>query len=282
VRLAVTALVEYARCARRHWLARHVGLPEPQARMAGADDPERATDRGTLAHALLAEADLRAPPLARRGLLAASASRRGRDPASPGVGRILRDVERFLDSEAGRRLAAWDRAGVLRREVPFLLRLGGEDEAPCYVDGAIDALAVGRREVWVLDFKYAAGRPEAVERYRAQLLAYALAARRAWPDRPVRAVLQFLRGGAASVDVTPSRGELERFAVEAPRLARGAARADGRDASPAALGRTEARCRAEGCGYVGRCYASGEVRALVRPGPAPGAHREARAASGRR
>ncbi len=28
-----------------------------------------------------------------------------------------------------------------------------------------------------------------------------------------------------------------------------------REVSPAELGRDEARCRAEGCGYVGRCFA---------------------------
>jgi ATP-dependent helicase/nuclease subunit A len=109
----------------------------------------------------------------------------------------------------------------------------------------------------VVDYKYAAPRPEAAERYRLQLLAYALAARRAHPGAPVRARLQFLRGDFRVVDVTPSDRELDAFAREGPRLAWGAHRGDRAEAAPAELGRDEARCRAEGCGYAGRCFPPG-------------------------
>ena len=287
VRQSVTALAEYARCPRRHWFSRHLRLAEPRAGTSGQDDPDRATERGTLAHALLAEVDLLAPPLARRALLAAAASRRGYDPSSDGVRRIVGDVERFLMAEPGRALARWETAGALRREVPFLLRLG-EDPAPCYLDGAIDALVVERGEVRVVDFKYAVWRRDASDRYRLQLLAYALAASRAWPGRRVRAALQFLRGGMAAVDLSPSRPELDRFAAEAPALARGASRAAGRDLSPGELGRIRDRCRAEGCGYAGRCFARPEPVRLSLPAapaggamePAGAAARSARAASG--
>jgi ATP-dependent helicase/nuclease subunit A len=56
------------------------------------------------------------------------------------------------------------------------------------------------------------------------------------------------------VDVTPSGDALRRLAGEIPLLALGAARGDGRDLTPAALGRDEARCRAEGCGFAARCF----------------------------
>jgi ATP-dependent helicase/nuclease subunit A len=56
------------------------------------------------------------------------------------------------------------------------------------------------------------------------------------------------------VDVTPSPEELERLASTIPALARAAARGDGHDRSPADLGRDLERCRAEGCGYVERCF----------------------------
>ena len=84
VRLAVTDLVEYARCPRRHHLgaaARPAGA-EGGAGGASEDDPARATARGTLAHAMLAEADLAAPPLERRAQLPAAAARRGYDAGS--------------------------------------------------------------------------------------------------------------------------------------------------------------------------------------------------------
>ncbi len=262
-RVAVTELAEYARCPRRHLLGQVLGVPEPRGASGAspADDPGRATARGTLAHAMLAEADLGAPPLERRAQLAAAAARRGYDPSVPGVRRILAEVSRFADSAAGRALALAAREGRLSREVPFLLRLdpepsGAPDRAPAvYLVGALDALVRERRGdgLTVVDYKYATPRPGAAERYRLQLLAYVLAASRAHPGARVRARLQFLRGDHRAVDVTPSRAELDGFATLAPRLADEARRGGG-DRSPAALGRDEARCRAEGCGYVARCF----------------------------
>jgi ATP-dependent exoDNAse (exonuclease V) beta subunit len=257
VRTAVTDLAEYARCPRRHHLTRVLRVPEQRGARAGAhDDPGRATARGTLAHGMLAESDLAAPPLERRAQMAAAAARRGHDPASPGVRRILAEVSRFAESEGGRALARAAKEGRLSREVPFLLRLEGDGVPDAYVVGAIDALLAGRRGegVVVVDYKYAAPRPEAAERYRLQLLAYALAARRAHPGATVRARLQFLRGDFRVLDVTPSDRELDAFAREGPRLAWGAHRGALGEAAPAELGRSEERCRAEGCGYAGRCF----------------------------
>jgi ATP-dependent exoDNAse (exonuclease V) beta subunit len=269
----VTDLAEYARCPRRHHLGRVLRVPEPNGPRGGThDDPARATARGTLAHAMLAEADLAAPPLERRAQMAAAAARRGYDPSSAGVRRILAEVSRFADSEGGRALGLAAREGRLSREVPFLLRLQGDRASPSgsapadpgsnggtpdvYLVGAIDALVAGRRGegVVVVDYKYASPRPGAAERYRLQLLAYALAARRAHPGARVRARLQFLRGDFRAVDVTPPDADLAAFAREAPRLAFGAHLGSHGEAAPAELGRDEARCRAEGCGYVGRCY----------------------------
>ncbi|ACG72572.1 UvrD/REP helicase [Anaeromyxobacter sp. K] len=256
-RAAVTELAEYARCPRRHLLGRVLGIPEPRGApgVPPGDDPGRATARGTLAHAMLAETDLGAPPLERRAQLAAAAARRGYDPASPGVRRILLEVARFAESPGGRELALAAREGRLLREVPFLLRLGPGDGAPAvYLVGALDALVQERRGggLTVVDYKYATPRAGAAERYRLQLLAYVLAAARAHPGARVRARLQFLRGDHRAVDVTPSARELERFEQDAPRLAAEARK--GAEPSPAELGREEARCRAEGCGYVPRCF----------------------------
>ncbi len=47
---------------------------------------------------------------------------------------------------------------------------------------------------------------------------------------------------------------LEAFARDAPALAFSAHAGEGGELPPAPLGRDEARCRAEGCGWVGRCY----------------------------
>jgi ATP-dependent helicase/nuclease subunit A len=253
VRMAVTALAEFARCPRRHLLGRVLGLEEPRPPSAApADDPARATARGTLAHAMLSEPDLGAPPLELRAQLAAAAARRGYEPESPGVKRILAEVLAFLEAPGGRRLAAAAREGRLRREVPFLLRLDGAPTA-VYLVGALDALVAGPKgELTVIDYKYATPRPDAADRYRLQLAAYALAAARAHRGAKVRAVLQFLRGDRRTLELTPAPDELARLEELLPRLAREAATL--REPSPSELGRDAARCRAEGCGWVGRCF----------------------------
>jgi hypothetical protein len=132
---------------------------------------------------------------------------------------------------------------------------------PCYLVGAIDALVEEPAALRVIDFKYALPRRETVERYRHQLLAYAVAAVRARPGVKVRAEVQFLRGGCTSHDVTPTSAEMARFAREAPFLAARLA-AEQEPPSPAELRRTPERCAAEGCGFVSVCF-----RASAGPGP---------------
>ena len=95
-------------------------------------------------------------------------------------------------------------------------------------------------------------------------------AQRAHPGARVRARLQFLRGDLRAVDLTPSSRDLERFAAAAPRLAWEAHRGGG-DVPPAELGRDEARCRAEGCGYVSRCYPQRRGAPASDPAPAEAA-----------
>ena len=269
IRLAVTQLAEFARCQRRHHLVRVLGLVEPAGLHGGAtdDDPARATSRGTLAHAMLAELELGAPSSSRAAALAAVAARRGYDPADAGVVKIAGEVTRFLASPPGLELVEAAREGRLRRELPFLLRLDGDGQGaapPCYLSGAIDALVSPRPggRLLVIDFKYSLPRAEAAERYRLQLEAYSLAVSRATGGAPVEARLQFLRGDFSALDVTPTAAALDGFARRAPGLVLQVARGDG-DRTPAELGRDEAGCLGEGCGFVERCYRSG------RPGERP-------------
>jgi len=267
-RVSVTELAEFARCPRRVFFSRHLRLAEPgPGGGAPNDDPDRATARGTLAHAMIAEVDLCAPPLELRAQLGAVATRRGYDPDSRAVRRIIAEVSCFIDSAAGKELSRAGRKGALRREVPFLLKLGAEGVPACYLGGALDALVDDGRSLAVLDFKYAHARPGAGERYRFQLLAYVLAAMRALPGRKVTSRLQFLRGRCGSIDVTPSETELRSFAREAPRLAWAAKAGTEFLRPPAELGRSEERCRLERCGYLARCYGTGTARVRTKPPP---------------
>ena len=244
LRISVTGLAEYARCPRRHWFATRMRLPEPRRDEHGGDDPDRATVRGTLAHALLAEVDLAAPPLERRALLAAAAARRGDDPGRPGVRRIVEDVVRFLASPAGDRLAAAARGGALRRELPFLLRLEG---APRLLPRRRHRRADRERRTAVRGPRLQVRRPPRPGPRSAtgvQLAAYALAASRAFPGRPVRAALHFLRGAPRGRrDARPRRTW-----PASPRRPRrwplAAARGEGRDRSPGRAGARRGRAAA--------------------------------------
>jgi hypothetical protein len=216
---------------------------------------------------MLAELQLAASAASRPAALAAVAARRGYDPSDAGVARIVGEVSRFLDAAPGRELAAAAREGRLRREVPFLLRLDGDAGVPaCYLNGAIDALVAPRPggRLLVIDYKFSLPRPEAAERYRLQLEAYVLAASRAHGGAPVEARLQFLRGDFSALDVTPGAAALDDLARRAPGLALGVARGDG-DRTPEALGRDETGCRAEGCGFVERCYRPARAEAPHEP-----------------
>jgi hypothetical protein len=191
------------------------------------------------------------------------AARRGYDPADAGVVKIRDEVVRFLASPPGEALIEAASAGRLRRELPFLLRLDAEGEGgppACYLQGAIDALVVPRPggRLLVLDYKYSLPRAEAADRYRLQLTAYALAASRASGGAPVEARLLFLRGDFSGLDVTPTPEALAALARDAPALAAAVARGAG-DRTPAELGRDEARCLGEGCGFVERCYRAGHA-----------------------
>jgi hypothetical protein len=86
----------------------------------------------------------------------------------------------------------------------------------------------------------------------------------------VRARLPCLRGDLRAVDLTPTEADLAAFAREAPRLAWDAHRGAG-DRAPAELGREEARCRAEGCGYVARCFPAARAASRAGPSGSPGA-----------
>jgi hypothetical protein len=170
------------------------------------------------------------------------------------VARIVAEIARFLDSPVGREIAQAARAGLLRREVPFILRLEGDGLPGTYLDGTIDALIAKGDELRIIDYKYALARRGAAERYRFQLAAYALAVTRAYPGAIVRAGLVFLRGDRRELDLTPDAGELGEVARLAPRLAYEAFSGQSGESSPAALGRGLDRCRSEACGFLDRCF----------------------------
>jgi ATP-dependent helicase/nuclease subunit A len=193
--LSYTALSSYAQCPYRFYLERILRLPadEPPAALAALAPTQpdaagfEAMLRGTLAHELLEETDLRAPQPPARERIDAIAARHETALDDAGADDLSRLVQAAIDSPLLRRVGAAD---DVRREHRFSFVLG--DDGPL-VNGIVDVLARERSgAALVVDYKTDAVASDAdleaaVQRsYGVQRRIYALAA---------------LRDGATSVEV---------------------------------------------------------------------------------
>ncbi|HEV8322367.1 MAG TPA: UvrD-helicase domain-containing protein [Myxococcota bacterium] len=279
--------------------AAHFGqrADEPAAG-AGAGDGEDAPwdpgpiARGVLAHRLLERAAPGATAAELRAGLGADLS--PDEEASPEATALADDVAAFLAGSAGRMLAE---PGA-RREVPFVLRVAGPLAAAAragrpapemLVHGQIDLLVDrGPQEpVLVLDYKYARRDPRALDAYRFQLLAYAVAVRTLLPRGPLpRAGLVFLRdrgappvwlpvapaspispgssatagqaggtGDASAATAAAQAATLDEMERTLARLCGTLAQSRAAGATGAWPGRPRDFCERLGCGYIYRCHA---------------------------
>ena len=220
--LSYSALASYEECGYRFYLERVLRLPPdepppafrsvvPPPAVAEPELPIEAMLRGTLAHELLEEIDLRAPTLPTRERLDAVAMRHELELDEAGAADLLRLVQAAIDTDVLGRIGGAD---DIRREHRFSFLLGGDGPL---VNGVVDVLA---REplgsAVVVDYKTDVVAPDAdleaaVQRsYGVQRALYALAA---------------LRDGATAVDVChlylerPDTPVIARFeAADAPRL----------------------------------------------------------------
>jgi ATP-dependent exoDNAse (exonuclease V) beta subunit len=178
--LSYSSLALYERCGYRFYAERLLGLPQERVRGEGATQGSlSATDRGTLAHAILQGLSLSRPMVS---------------DDLPAEVRPL--IEAFAASDVRARLAA---ASGVRREQRFAFPLG-----PVLVTGTFDVLAVeADGHSLVVDYKTdrLGGEPPAAvadREYSTQRLVYALAALRAGA-RQVEVVHLFLQDAANPV-----------------------------------------------------------------------------------
>jgi ATP-dependent exoDNAse (exonuclease V) beta subunit len=185
--LSYSSLGEYERCGYRFYLERVLGLPavERSGRGGGEAAEISAVDRGVLVHALLETLDFRRGRAPSAAEAMTAAARIGLRLEAAEADEAVALVERFLDSDLARRLAA---AADDRREEPFAFVL---DPGGVVVSGFLDLLAREGRRMIVVDYKsdrLAGAEPAGVvaREYQVQRLVYALAA---------------LKGGAEEVEV---------------------------------------------------------------------------------
>lgn len=248
----VTQLADAAACPLRYHLLHEVRLTEHPDRDADLPDPlgsEGAAPAalGSLAHRLLELMPLGAADA--RKELERLLAEEGEDPSRHAE--VLNAAVAFLDSPLGKRMAV-AKAGRLKRELPFVLRLAREGSPELLMRGQIDALLLDGDAATVVDYKLSKARP--VERYSAQLDAYALAARELTSGAvPVRTGIVFLRSpGAPFVERAPP-DERGLNAIRESLLDAGSDIAHGR-----ATGEwrkiDRAGCERLECGFIGRCH----------------------------
>jgi ATP-dependent exoDNAse (exonuclease V) beta subunit len=254
VTVAVTQLADFELCPRRYHQFHGLGLMEHPASARGAS-PDLTVDldetgvpldplrRGTLAHRLLERVAFRVdgPDVAELDQLLTAD---GYYPADAEVAEVRAHVERFLATPFARGLAG----AAVRRELPFLLAVP-YDGGLLYLRGQVDLLLLDRDGVTVIDYKHArAGDPGD---YQFQLGAYALAARRLYPQAPsVRTGLVFLKehDPTPTVAIAADSGQFER---ELAKLGQGLADARANDSWEA---RPLSTCHRIRCGFIYRCY----------------------------
>ena len=248
--LAASAAGDLGLCQRRYQLRQLWRLPETAGAALDLPDDLPAEDDpralGSLAHRLLETVDLAAAAKNLETALAEAARQVSVEAVDP---QLLDEVRGVLRSALGQEMLTLPPERV-RREVPFVLRLG--EEPRLVVTGSIDLLLFRKDELWVIDYKR--GPPKKTASYEAQLRLYALAARELVGGAvPLRAGLWFLRQsqvGPQSVDLDAAG--LERWRRN---LERSAAEVAGRDGRGTLFPGIEVKkCRALGCGYVGRCH----------------------------
>jgi ATP-dependent exoDNAse (exonuclease V) beta subunit len=264
--LAVTPLQDFFLCPRRYFHAHELGLAEhpnvlelreegdTESRGSADGDPRR---RGTLAHALLERVDLarvREGGRALRVHLERLLWEAGERPEDARHQAMVDAVEAFLRTEFAARLAAAGDARV-HRELPFLLRVGGERELPAlFLKGKIDLLfedADG--SALVLDYKLTRLHPEGLTPYAFQLDCYAMAARQLVREGvPIRTGVAFLEERGREPDVRAGE-ELEAAALSV-RLLDGARRLLEHSRAGEWPGQPRAECERIRCGYRYRCH----------------------------
>jgi ATP-dependent helicase/nuclease subunit A len=255
--IGVTALADFAICARRFHLLHVLGLEEPAAPAARGDNADDARSLGSAAHRLLERF-----PLERWGTsvtadeLIAELEREGLDPEAPATRETAAGVARFLQ---GAYAASVGAKGVrVHRELELTALFDATDRAPktqldlferkverrALIKATLD-LVVERpdRSIEVLDYKRSRGGDS--RRYALQLSAYASVCRAEFGQRLVRVGLVHLLGQSSEPEwLEPAPHELSGLVTNLVR------RRYSGEYPPVA----PPRCRAARCGFLNACH----------------------------
>ena len=216
--ITVTALSEYMVCPQRFYYMQCLGLDEGMANYLDESDKRvlkgqkkeiqklSGLEKGNLVHFVLKHIDFQLDVDKKREAIDKLFLSQGILSGSDEVENLKRGIIAFLSSDLGVVLSQM-REEQIFREIPFMLKLGGKDSSlTVVVQGIIDLLYRDFEGVWtVVDYKYSAGRGIDRERYKIQLMAYALSVAKRMKANEVRVIIKVIEEG----DVPPQRWCLE-------------------------------------------------------------------------
>ncbi len=216
--ITVTALSEYMVCPQRFYYMQYLGIDERMVNysdeggkrvLKGQDKTIQklsSLEKGNLVHFVLKYIEFQLDLDKKRKAIDKLFLSQGILSGSDEVEKLKRGITAFLSSDLGVVLSQM-REEQIFREIPFMLKLEDEDSSfTVVVQGIIDLLYRDFEGVWtVVDYKYSAGREIDRERYKIQLMAYALSVAKRMKSDKVKVIIKVIEEG----DVTPQEWRLE-------------------------------------------------------------------------
>ena len=162
----------------------------------------------------------------------------------------------FFDNDVGRALMNNGKRAVLR-ELPFVMRLKNQhDSFTVLIQGAVDLIYQDTEGIWnIVDYKYSPGKEIDRERYKIQLMIYALAVMKQVKTDRVRLMINVLEGGGVPLTQWHvTRAELENFADQILVCAHGIAQRQTGGISGGETRPVESGCHHQDCIFRTRCF----------------------------
>ena len=266
--LSVTELSEYMVCPQRFYYRYGMGLEEGIVDTDSARDEPRlwnerkgkgvlsGLDKGNAVHFVLKHIRLQGDLEQKREEIDSLLLRQGLPSAGKEIEELKENILSFFDNDVGRALANNGKRAVLR-ELPFVMRLKNQqDSFTVLIQGAVDLIYQDTQGIWnVVDYKYSSGKEIDRERYKLQLMIYALAVMKQVKTDRVQLMINVLEGGGVPLTQWHvTREELENFADQIVVCAQEIAQRQTGGISEGKTSPAESSCRHQDCIFRTRCF----------------------------
>jgi ATP-dependent exoDNAse (exonuclease V) beta subunit len=267
VRLSVTELSEYMVCPKRYYYQYGLGLEEGIVDTDSAGNGSHgwnsppgksimsSLDRGNAAHFILKHISLTGDVDQQRLEIEELLIRQGMPPSGSEIEVLRENILSFLDSDLGSILSK-SGEGVVLREMPFHLRLHDQPGSfTVLIQGAVDLVYQDSEGRWnVVDYKYSSGRNIDKQRYRIQLMIYALAVMKQVKTDRVQLTISILDDDEFPLTRWHvSRDEVDRFTEQIVKCAYEITGVQGKNSGEIKVLPEMNDCQRKECVYSARC-----------------------------